>query len=232
MRKLLKSVALMSATLAGTVSVAETYPVVVELYTSQGCSSCPPADEMLTELAKRDDVIALALHVDYWDYIGWADDLANPAYTVRQQNYAHAAGSATIYTPQMVVGGVDHVIGSRPMEVSELLRVHFAKQSDVDLDIMRSAGTLQIAASYSAGATQMIVQLVRFTPATTRQITRGENAGLEITYSNVVSSIETLTAWDGSTDLALDVAVLGDDPVAVLVQRGTNGPILAAAQLR
>src|SRR6056297_1329329 len=82
-------------------------PVVVELFTSQGCSSCPPADAMLGELAERDDVIPLALHVDYWDYIGWADIFADPAYTRRQKGYAHATGQRMVYTPQMVIDGQD-----------------------------------------------------------------------------------------------------------------------------
>jgi hypothetical protein len=232
MRRFLTSLALMTATFTGSAALAETHPVVIELYTSQGCSSCPPADEMLAELSQRDDVIALALHVDYWDYIGWADDFANPAYTQRQHDYASAAGSATVYTPQMVIGGVDHVIGSRPMEVTDLLRRHWAKESDVSLNITRDAETLQVTASYANAATPMIVQLVRFSPYETRQITRGENAGREITYTNIVRSIETLTAWDGGAELALDTPLEGDDPVAVLIQQGTNGPILAAAQLR
>ena len=80
-------------------------PVVVELYTSQGCSSCPPADAMLHDLAARPDVIALALHVDYWDYIGWVDEFADPAYTRRQKQYAQVAGNPSVYTPQMVIGG-------------------------------------------------------------------------------------------------------------------------------
>jgi hypothetical protein len=88
-------------------------PVVVELFTSQGCSSCPPADALLSELAEHEDIIALALHVDYWDYIGWADSLARPEHTVRQKAYAAAAGKRMVYTPQFVIGGIDHVTGYR-----------------------------------------------------------------------------------------------------------------------
>jgi len=92
-------------------------PVVVELFTSQGCSSCPPADKILGELAKRDDVIALSLHVDYWDYLGWKDDFASPAHTARQQGYATALGERMMFTPQMIIGGTDSVVGSRAMEL-------------------------------------------------------------------------------------------------------------------
>ena len=94
-------------------------PVVVELYTSQGCSSCPPADAILAELADREDVIALAFHVDYWDYIGWKDIFADPANTLRQRNYARVAGARSVYTPQMIVDGQDHVVGTKPMKLAE-----------------------------------------------------------------------------------------------------------------
>ena len=97
--------------MSGTPAVAES--VVVELFTSQGCSSCPPADEIFGELAQDDRVIALAYHVDYWDYLGWEDAFASPEHTARQRAYAHAKGERTIYTPQIVVGGVDHAVGSR-----------------------------------------------------------------------------------------------------------------------
>lgn len=90
---------------------ADEKTVVVELFTSQGCSSCPPADALLAELDKSADVIALALHVDYWDYIGWKDSFADPENTERQRGYARAAKARSIFTPQMVIGGVDHVIG-------------------------------------------------------------------------------------------------------------------------
>jgi len=93
---------------------AEGQPVVVELFTSQGCSSCPTADEFLMELAQRPDIIALSMHVDYWDYIGWKDTFAQPKFTSRQKAYAKAIGSRTIYTPQMIVNGLDRVEGNSP----------------------------------------------------------------------------------------------------------------------
>lgn len=101
----------------GTMAAAQssTSPVVVELYTSQGCSSCPSADRVLEKLAGRDDILPLSLHVDYWDYIGWADTFADPAYTQRQKVYARNMGERMIYTPQMVINGGAHVVGNRPM---------------------------------------------------------------------------------------------------------------------
>ncbi len=231
MRHLLKAICVLTTVSAGTAQ-AETGPVVVELFTSQGCSSCPPADAMLAQLALRDDVIALALHVDYWDYIGWADSFASPAYSQRQHDYARAAGSAMVYTPQIVIGGQDHVVGSRPMEVADLVQVHLARDSSVDLDIARDGETLSITASYGGSAALMLVQLVRYTPQETVAIESGENAGHEISYVNIVNSWQTVADWDGQEPLSIDAAVTGEDPVVVLVQSGTNGPILAAARLR
>jgi hypothetical protein len=208
-------------------------PVVVEPFTSQGCSSCPPADAILGDLAARDDVIALALHVDYWDYIGWADTFADPAYTKRQRAYARVAGARNIYTPQMVVGGMDHLVGVRPMELSDLIDRHNAKDSTIDLDLARSGDSLRIAATASAplraGA---VVQLVRYRPKATVAIERGENAGREISYVNIVESITSLGEWDGSAPLAMQESVSGDDAVVVIVQEPGMGPILAAARLR
>jgi hypothetical protein len=230
MRDLLKALTVTTALCAGP-AIAESGPVVIELYTSQGCSSCPPADDMLSELATRDDVIPLALHVDYWDYIGWKDSFANPEFTRRQQDYSHAAGASTIYTPQMVIGGVDHVIGSRPMEVADLVQAHLAIDHGVDLDLRRDGDVLAIAAETSVPVAT-VVQLVRIDPEETVAISRGENAGREITYTNIVTSWQIIGAWDGTAPLDLQAEVTGEEPVVVLIQRGTDGPILAAAQLR
>lgn len=217
----------------GAVSADDT-STVIELYTSQGCSSCPPADEMLAELADRDDVIALSLHVDYWDYIGWVDDLADPDHTKRQQNFAHAAGSRAIYTPQMVIGGVDHVIGSRPMEVMDLLNAHSSTANPVDVSLQRDGDRLSIiaTANQDAIAGSALVQIVRYAPEVTRDIKRGENAGRTITYANVVTDWQVGGLWDVAQPLEMQANVPGDDAVAVIIQDGSDGPVIGAAQLR
>ena len=208
-------------------------PVVVELFTSQGCSSCPPADALLSKLAGRDDVIALALHVDYWDYIGWADTFADPAFTKRQRGYARVAGARNIFTPQMVVAGKDHLVGVRPMELADLIEIHNAQDSSVTLDLKRSGGTLSIAATADSPLPNgAIVQLVRYQPEVKVLIERGENAGREIAYTNIVNSITSLGEWDGRSPLTLQQAVSGDDPVVVILQEPGPGQILAAARLR
>jgi hypothetical protein len=211
--------------------VAHADPVVVELYTSQGCSSCPPADAILHDLAQRDDVIALALHVDYWDYIGWADSFANPEYTARQHAYARAAHAASVYTPQMVIGGVDHVIGSRPVQVMDLVQAHSVQTYPVTVTLTRSQDHIDISATASEMG-DYVVELVRFAPQETVDIRRGENAGKQIIYSNIVTAFDQVAEWDGAGVMTIRATALGDDPVAVLVQQAGNGPIVGAAQLR
>ncbi len=231
MRLVLTAIATAASLLAAAPS-AWAGPTVVELYTSQGCSSCPPADAMLDELALRDDVIALSLHVDYWDYLGWKDDLANPAYTERQHAFARAAGSRTVYTPQMVIGGQDHVIGSRPMQVMDQLQAHKAADDPVTVNMTRTGDTLLIEATAAGVSGDAVVQIVRFWPEVTRDIRRGENAGRTILYSNVVYEWNVATTWNMSEPLALQASVQGDDPIAVIIQSGSNGPVLGAQQLR
>lgn len=213
-----------------TPSVAQNGPVVVELYTSQGCSSCPPADAMLHELAKRDDVIALALHVDYWDYIGWKDAFADPAFSARQHGYARA-NATRVYTPQMVINGQDEVVGSRAMRVMDLLQAHRASSMPVRVNLSRSGDRIRINAQ-SPRRGDYLVQLVRYTPQQTVSIRRGENAGRELSYVHIVNSWQVIHEWDGAGALALDAPAAGGDPVVVLIQQRGHGPIVGAAELR
>ncbi|WP_347313074.1 DUF1223 domain-containing protein [Defluviimonas sp. SAOS-178_SWC] len=208
-------------------------PVVVELYTSQGCSSCPPADRILSGLAQRDDVIALSLHVDYWDYIGWKDSFADPKYTKRQRAYARYAGARTIYTPQMIVGGMDHLVGVRPAEVDAMIRRFAAKPAKVMLTLGRTGGTVRVRARAGAPLPRgSVVQVVRYKPLETVAIRRGENAGKTFDYANIVTDWRQVGDWDGTADLSLDLDAPGGDPVVVIVQEPGPGPILAAAALR
>ncbi|WP_342075353.1 DUF1223 domain-containing protein [Yoonia sp. SS1-5] len=229
MRPLLTALALTG--LLHTTQAAADSPVVVELYTSQGCSSCPPADAFLHELAKRDDVIALALHVDYWDYIGWKDVFASPQYTARQHGYAQAASATTVYTPQMVINGQDHVVGSRPRQVMSRVEAHQARVDPVDVSLSRSGSTLQIQAEASARG-DYVVQLVRYSPQETVDIRRGENAGRQLSYANVVSSWDVIGQWDGASALDISATVSGNDPIVVIVQQARSGPIVGASELR
>jgi hypothetical protein len=207
-------------------------PVVVELYTSQGCSSCPPADELLSRLAGKEGVIALALHVDYWDYIGWADKFARPAHTKRQKAYAHANGSRTIYTPQMVINGTEQVVGARPMEVVDLLEHHAARPDAVQLQANRVGDMIELkAASPTPPLGELVVQLVRYLPRETVTIKTGENAGKTLDYANIVTSWDVVGKWDGKSVLDVSLSAPGSDPAVVIVQRPGPGPIVAAAQV-
>ena len=169
------TLALWTALAAG--ALAQGRPVVVELFTSQGCSSCPPADELLLGLAGREDVIPLALHVDYWDYIGWKDRFADPAHTKRQQGYARAAGEKMIYTPQIVVNGRDSAVGSKPMQVAELIRAHAALAPVVDLSLSRSGDELRIRAASLKPTGACDIYLLRYVPRADTDVLKAKTPG-------------------------------------------------------
>ncbi len=206
--------------------------VVVELYTSQGCSSCPPADEFLASLAQDPNVIPLALHVDYWDYIGWADSFANPKFTERQKAYAHAEGSKTIYTPQFIINGQERVVGHSPGKVAAHVLDLMQDTGAVQLWLERKGDKVSIrAVAMDPQTRKMRVQLVRYLPSRSVDIKRGENAGHKITYHNIVTSWNNLGGWDGRDDFAANVDAAGDQPIVVIVQSEGPGPIIAAAQI-
>ena len=218
--------------LAATGAIQAEPVVVVELYTSQGCSSCPPADEFIAMLASDPRILPLALHVDYWDYIGWADVFAQSKFTDRQRAYAKAEGSRTIYTPQLIIGGQDRVEGFAPEETAERLREHLAAGTPILLSVTREGDHLVIRAEADPPLTEPVrVQLVRYKPEETVMIERGENAGRTITYTNIVTSWQRLDDWSGQTPLVVTAPFDGDEPGAVIIQ--TDGPaaILAAARV-
>ncbi|WP_226550388.1 DUF1223 domain-containing protein [Celeribacter naphthalenivorans] len=209
--------------------------IVVELFTSQGCSSCPPADAMMSELATRDGVLPLSLHVDYWDYIGWRDHFAKPEFTKRQKAYAHAAGKRTIYTPQLIVQGADHLVGAKPMRLADLImRHHDQTAAPVALSAAQSGKTLRITAvPMGPLPPNMRLQIVRFDPHERVSITRGENAGREVDYTNIVTEWRPLADWSGQEPLAVSLDLEGPESAAVLLQTispAGPGPILAAVR--
>jgi len=222
-------------------------PVVVELFTSQGCSSCPPADDMLADLADRDDILALSWHVDYWDYLGWSDEFARPEFTRRQQAYAHAWGERAIYTPQMVVGGTDTLIAVRPAELMTLLDTQMARPVPVVVTSRPDKDGFKIELLPRVQITGPVaITLVRYAPERQVKINAGENRGLIVSYRNVVLAAERIADWDGRAPLRLTVksGVPGgedfpqDTRHAILAQRLSDGreprpsgPILAAIRL-
>lgn len=206
--------------------------VVVELFTSQGCSSCPPADAMMSDLATRDDVLPLSLHVDYWDYIGWRDELAQPQFTKRQKAYAHAAGKRTIYTPQMIVQGRDHLVGVSPMRLADLILLqHSDKPVPVSMSVSRTGEKLVVHATPSGPLpAAMRLQLIRYDPFKRVEISRGENAGRAVEYTNIVTQWVSVAEWDGLGPLTVSLNLSGDDRAAVILQAAGPGPILAVAR--
>ena len=215
------------------VAQAQAEPVVVvELYTSQGCSSCPPADEFVAMLAANPQILPLALHVDYWDYIGWADKFAKPKFTDRQRAYAKAVGSRTIYTPQLIIGGADRIEGFAPEETADRLRTHMEAVTTVRLTVTRQGERLVIRAEADPPLTEPVrVQLVRYKPEETVLIERGENAGKTVTYTNIVTSWERIGDWSGQEPLEMTAPFPGDQPGAVIVQQHGPAAILAAARV-
>lgn len=206
--------------------------VVVELFTSQGCSSCPPADDLLAQLSGQAQVAALALHVDYWDYLGWKDGFADPQFTERQKAYARAEGSRMIYTPQIIVGGVHRVEGNKPGDVLTAVSAHLASPDPVALTLERVGDGVRISAEPMAGVDGPFrVQLVRYDPEQTVEIRAGENAGRTVTYRNIVTDWQTLGDWSGATPLRLDVPVPDGGPVVVILQHVGPAEIVAAARL-
>ncbi|HMO08033.1 MAG TPA: DUF1223 domain-containing protein [Paracoccaceae bacterium] len=212
-------------------------PVVVELYTSQGCSSCPPADDLMGRLAQDGRVIALALHVDYWDYLGWKDAFARPEFTKRQKAYAKASGSRMIFTPQIIVAGQDSVVGTREGEVEAAIRRHAlaaaARGQQVRLTLRREGDVIHISAEAVPPADRTFrVQLVRFTPSAEVAIERGENAGHRLTYHNIVTSWQVVGDWQATGPLELAAPAAGADPAVVIIQADGPGEVMAAAALR
>ncbi len=207
-------------------------PVLVELFTSQGCSSCPPADAFMHELSARDDVIALALHVDYWDYI-FDDVFGKPAHTKRQYGYSEAAGRRMVYTPQMIIDGVDDVVGNRPQDVNALIARRLAAPPTVTLNAHRQNGQIEINAQDLTGNRRPLAVLIaRFIPNQDVAITDGENAGHVYAYANIVTDIQELVRWDTAEPLSVRVPTSGTEPIVVILQRPGFGRVEAAAILR
>lgn len=215
---------------AAAVSPPPRRPVVAELFTSEGCSSCPPADALLGELARtRPDVLALAFHVTYWDRLGWPDPFALPAATARQRAYAARLGLDSIYTPQLVVDGVRDVVGSdRGAVRMALTTAERAAGPAVPLALTRSATGLHITAGAGAGDGALV--LIGYDALHRTPVARGENAGRLLAEANIVRSVRTLGVWSGAP-LQRDAAMPAGEHFAALLQ-APDGHILGAAVLQ
>ena len=213
----------------GAVAADSARPAVVELYTSQGCSSCPPADAQLGELARRGDVVALAFHVDYWDQLGWRDRFELPVAMQRQSQYARRLGRASVYTPQMVVDGIADVVGGDRQGVSRLLAT---PRTGVPVRITVHGDELLVSVAGATGMPEAEVTLLGYLPEALTAIGRGENSGRALREYNIVRSSATLGVWRGvAAEWRLPLAAIPADArgVAVLVQQPGPGAIVGAA---
>ncbi|WP_226688299.1 DUF1223 domain-containing protein [Ruegeria arenilitoris] len=217
-----------------TSAVAENDPVVVELFTSQGCSSCPPADELMHDLAQRDDVIGLALHVDYWDYIGWKDEYADPNHTLRQRAYARQGGRSMIYTPQMVINGQQDVVGAKSQELEYLIDAHLKAAPEAELVATRSGNDVKVDVTpvELPEGELFDVRVVQYAPMRHASIRRGELAGHELDYANVVDTWQVAGQWDGVAPQKFSAVLTSDLPAVVLLQKVGHGPIVAATKVK
>lgn len=213
---------------------------VVELFTSQGCNSCPRADAYFGELAQSGDVVALAYHVDYWDYLGWRDTMGSPENTTRQYEYARSLGERAVYTPQAIVNGRVHMNGASRAKVGSALETMAKEGKGLIVDIKLEEGIDSViieAGKAPDGYGKANLVLVYFDPVTPVEIERGENAGKTITYWNAVSGVQSVGMWHGKPMRveipAMELKKRGAAGCAVLLQgigkNGNPGPILGAA---
>ena len=214
---------------------------VIELFTSQGCSSCPPADRLAAELALDPRNIIVSFPVDYWDYIGWKDTLASPAFTARQKAYASARGDGHVYTPQAVINGLVHAVGSDRSEITAAVAASASRPGvlNVALKMNESAAGLHVdvGAAQSGAPASAGLWLLRTSRQREVAIGRGENAGRSVIYTNVVRSMVKLGDWQGtaaSFDVPAGQLKGGDaDSYVIILQSGSAakpGAILAAAK--
>ena len=204
---------------------ADTRPVVVELFTSQSCSSCPPADALLGELARRGDVVALGFHISYWDGSGWKDPFSSQSSTDRQRAYARLFDLGQVYTPQMVVDGTREMVGSDRKQV--LAAVNDARLETI-APVTFAADRRSVAIGVGDGRGNVL--LVRFAQKRTTRVAGGENARRTLQDANGVEMLASLGGWEGSAlSFAIEPPADGEG-VAVLVQ-APNGQMLGAAAL-
>ena len=212
---------------------------VIELYTSQGCASCPEADQLLNQLAQRPDVIALSFPVSYWDYLGWKDTLARPENTERQRNYAKILGDGEVYTPEAIVNGMQNCVGNsladietavkttKPLLGKEAVPLSVRLEGD---KVIIDAGEAPPGSRHRKGK----VWIATVLSSLTVQISRGENAGNVVTYTNVVRELAEAGEWRGSPvsyAVPLNSLSKDGDRLVVFLQTGDLGPIVGAARL-
>lgn len=211
---------------------ATSRPTVVELYTSEGCSSCPPAEAYLGELTGRSDVLALSFHVDYWDDLGWRDPFSLAAFTTRQRGYASRLKLSSIFTPQVIVDGQESLVGRDRRAISASLRS--LREASVGLVLTQQNGDLVVAVNPAPTSEPADLLFVSFRRQVKSSIGRGENQGRTLQEFNVVRELRVIGHCAGSPlQLRVPIASMAKDAtdIAVLAQRHGQGEIVGAARL-
>ncbi|EJC81684.1 uncharacterized secreted protein [Rhizobium leguminosarum bv. trifolii WSM2297] len=199
---------------------------VVELFTAQGCSSCPPADAAFRKLVSQGDVIALAYHVDYWNYLGWADTLSSKENTERQYGYARTMGRSNVYTPQAIVNGRGHLAGADLSGINSKIDTYSGEGNGLTVPISASMRGDELEIKIGAGQGKANVVMVYFDKEKTIEVEKGENSGKKLSYLHSVTNVETVGMWDGkATSLTLPASVLQRPQLegcAILLQSATD----------
>jgi hypothetical protein len=217
------------------------HPVVVELFTSQGCSDCPAADRIVSELAKRKDVLALSLPITYWDMLGWKDTFATEANTYRQKSYAKRMNRSGIYTPQVVVDGKVDVVGNQRDRVIAAIaarRSEIASEPAVNLALAIASGRIEItipAMRRSKERPLSTIWVMRTLSSGSVNVQEGENKNHQLSYANLVRELHRAGEWSGEAmkiDVPLKTGKSTYDGVAVLLQSNDYGQIIAAAMIK
>ena len=203
-------------------------PVLVELFTSEGCSSCPPADALLAELASRPDVLALSFHVDYWDRLGWKDPFSSHEATQRQERYATLLDLATVYTPQIVVDGGWQAVGSDRADVEHALDLARRDRQEVPITLGLAQGQAQIKLGPGSDAAAASVLLIGFDLRHVTAVKRGENAGRTLPHVDVVRGVEEIARYSGTAGAIAAPIRWNCDRIAVVLQ-ATDGRVLGVA---
>jgi hypothetical protein len=213
----------------------ESRPVVVELYTSQGCSSCPLADSYIGQLARRKDVLALSFHVDYWDYIGWKDKFADPAYVGRQRAYAMTLGHHMVYTPQVVVAGSSDAQGADRATIEQRIREAKARQRMYPLEVARDPQTGDVVLELPEAPLPVpaTIWLMTYQYRDEAAIDSGENSGRTLDSFNTVRSLQKVAVWNGHAatlplELSAQAKAAHPEGCAIIANLADYGPIVGA----
>jgi hypothetical protein len=215
-------------------AAASETPVLLELFTSQGCSDCPPADKLAGELAKLPGVQLATLNVDYWDYLGWKDTLAKSLYSKRQMDYAHARGDNNVYTPQMVINGATYAVGSRRGDIEAAMAKARASVLPIAVTIAGSGADVEITLG-EGPAMDATLWVMGVTPLVSVAIARGENAGHGVIYHNVARQLVAAGRWNYKAQKYKlpKAGLMTPDCTSCLavLQKGEAGPVLGLASL-